>query len=275
MIMKIQNNLLKYYSILLVFTLMTFIVACGSDDEDVVADDEVEEVDEGEKEEEEIEETGSNDISILEKYFYTGNTTFVVNETTIKITTKDLPDHKSMYYDTSNDLFEAYDEPDNPDFRKNPNSIDEQNIVFTIPRFPELNTSHPEPGLGPFGVAINSVVFFNQEAAPGDDIFAELNTFDQYEGHPAGTTYHYHIKPPWLTSLKGSDAFLGFLLDGFPVYGPMENDKEIFNADLDIYHGHTSATADFPDGIYHYHITEEYPWINGDAYYGTPGTRSN
>jgi hypothetical protein len=124
------------------------------------------------------------------------------------------------------------------------------------------------------GVAINSVVFFNQQAGPGDDIFEEVNTFDQYEGHPAGDQYHYHTEPVWLTEMKGSDAFLGFLLDGFPVYGPVENGKSITNNDLDDYHGHFSATKDFPDGIYHYHITEEYPWINGDAFYGAPGTVS-
>lgn len=263
--MKTLKNL-KYFSLLFSILLLTFAVSCNSDN-DVDKDDE-------EEMEEEENGTTSNDISVLEKYFYTSNTTFVVSETTIKITTKDLPDHKSMYYATTNALYEAYTEPDNPDFRKNPGLIEEQNIVFTIPRFPAVASNHVEPGLGPVGVAVNSVVFFNQEAAPGDDIFAELNTFDQYEGHPAGATYHYHIEPVWLTSTKGSDAFMGFLLDGFPVYGPIENGVEITNADLDNFHGHTSVTADFPDGIYHYHITEEYPWINGDAYYGTPGTRT-
>lgn len=218
--------------------------------------------------------TADNDMSVLVSKLYSDDLTVVVSDEFITITTKGLPDHVSMYYGTNSPLYEAYSEPDNPDFKKNPGSIGEQNIVFKLPRFPEVATTHKAPGLGPIGVAINSVVFFNQQAAPGDDIFAEVNTFDQYEGHPAGDLYHYHIEPIWLTSLKGSDAFLGFLLDGFPVYGPMENGKEITNDDLDIYHGHTSATADFPDGVYHYHVTTEYPWINGDAYYGTPGTKT-
>jgi hypothetical protein len=62
-----------------------------------------------------------------------------------------------------------------------------------------------------------------------------------------------------------------FLLDGFPVYGP----NEMECSDLDVYHGHTGATADYPAGIYHYHITNSDPYINGNGYYGTPGTVSN
>jgi hypothetical protein len=46
------------------------------------------------------------------------------------------------------------------------------------------------------------------------------------------------------------------------------------NSKLDKFHGHTLATADYPSGIYHYHITSVDPYINGSGYYGTPGTVS-
>lgn len=224
----------------------------------------------------EVVETATNDISILaSKFYHTDAVTVTYDDSWVTITTKVLPDHKSMYYATDNELYEAYDEPDNDDFKKNPGEIEEQNIVFKLPRYPTEATNKESPGLGPMGVAINSVVFFNQEAAGDDDIFEELNTFDQYEGHPAGATYHYHIEPVWLTELKGNDAFMGFLLDGFPVYGTHENGVEIKNDDLNEYHGHFGETADFPEGIYHYHLTVEYPWINGDGYFGEPGTRTN
>jgi hypothetical protein len=65
---------------------------------------------------------------------------------------------------------------------------------------------------------------------------------------------------------------MGFLLDGFPVYGPEENGERVTNSDLDEYHGHNHKTADYPDGIYHYHITDADPYINGSGYFGTPGT---
>ncbi len=87
--------------------------------------------------------------------------------------------------------------------------------------------------------------------------------------------YHYHIEPKGLTAEEGSDALLGFLLDGFPVYGPMEEGKAVSNNDLDEYHGHFHATPEYPDGIYHYHITSQDPYINGNGFYGTPGTVSN
>lgn len=56
------------------------------------------------------------------------------------------------------------------------------------------------------------------------------------------------------------------------MYGTYENGKKITNADLDNYHGHSHATTEYPNGIYHYHITDEVPYLNGDGYYGTPGT---
>ncbi|MFY0601861.1 MAG: YHYH protein [Cyclobacteriaceae bacterium] len=266
--MKIREYA-KYISIVIMVGFMSFFLAC-SDDGSTTADDEMEE------EEMEEETTADNDMSVLVDYFDTesGNVSVVVDDQTITITTKDLPDHVSVYYATDNPLYENYTRSQDSEFTKNPGTIEEQNIVMEIPRFPEVDSNHESPGLGPMGVAVNSVVYFNQQAAPDDDILEELKTFDQYEGHPAGDTYHYHIEPIWLTETKGSDAFLGFLLDGFPVYGPMENGKEVTNDDLDDYHGHTSVTADFPNGVYHYHVTTEFPWINGDGFYGTPGTKT-
>jgi hypothetical protein len=34
------------------------------------------------------------------------------------------------------------------------------------------------------------------------------------------------------------------------------------------------VTADYPGGIYHYHITLEDPYINGNGFYGNAGTVS-
>ena len=220
-------------------------------------------------------EKGTNDLSVLESLYYSSATTFTVGDDYITITSTGEPDHKSMYYPSAHALYEDYDEPTNVDFKKNPNEIGEQDLVFTIPRYPVSASTKSSTDMGAFGIAINGVVFFNQEAAPGDDILDELNTFDQYEGHPAGTLYHYHIEPIYLTSEKGNEAFLGILLDGFPIYGTHENGVEVTNDDLDDYHGHTTATAEFPDGIYHYHITTEFPWINGGQFYGAAGSYTN
>ncbi|MEO9964284.1 MAG: YHYH protein [Reichenbachiella sp.] len=220
------------------------------------------------------------DMSVLSSKFYHSDAiTFSFNETTITINSDGLPDHKSMYYNSDDDLYEAYDEPDNDDFKKNPGEIESQDLVFEIPRYPAEASSHASTPMGPMGVSVNSVVLFNQNAAGDDDIFEELNTFDQYEGHPAGALYHYHIDPVWLTQSEDNEdadpeRFIGFLLDGFPVYGPEEDGIVLTNDDLDDYHGHNGATADFPNGVYHYHVTDDYPWINGDGFYGTSGTVS-
>ena len=75
-----------------------------------------------------------------------------------------------------------------------------------------------------------------------------------------------------ITSTSGS-TLVGILLDGFPVYGPEEVDGSA-PADLDECNGHIHATPEYPEGIYHYHITAVPPYICG-CYRGTPGSSTN
>ena len=188
-----------------------------------------------------------------------------------------LPDHKSPYYQNTqwaSAKYEAYNGV-NARWRQNPNNIAEKSITFKIPLNPVMAKTHSATPMGPMGVAINGVPIFNQYAAGGSPLTFEINSFDQYNGHPQQQgMYHYHAEPYYLTANKGKDALIGFLLDGFPVYGPTENGKTITNKDLDEYHGHIAVTADYPNGIYHYHTTAADPYINGNAFYGTPGTVS-
>ncbi|GAA3654228.1 YHYH protein [Flavivirga jejuensis] len=223
--------------------------------------------------EEEVEDTNYDITSILSKFEGTG-LSYAVNGDIVTFTTKDLPNHTSPYWPINNSLYEAYNGT-NSNWNQNPNVISEQNIVFTISLHPAEAANKQATGLGPIGISRNGIVFFNQYAGPDQPLTNEINSFDQWLGHPTGTDiYHYHIEPTYLTNEFGEDAFLGLLADGFPVYGPVENGKIITNDDLDVYHGHTSITADFPDEIYHYHITSEDPYINGNGYFGTPGNIS-
>ena len=186
-----------------------------------------------------------------------------------------IPDHKSPYFAANNAQYEAYN-GSIANFAKNPNSISAQSLTFKIPVNPKEASSHSSSPLGPIGIAINGVPIFNQYAGPNQPLTNEINSFDQYNGHPQQSgQYHYHVEPLYITVNKGKSALLGFLLDGFPVYGPEENSKTITNADLDDYHGHFGVTADYPNGIYHYHITSSDPYINGDGFFGTAGTVSN
>lgn len=196
----------------------------------------------------------------------------------ITIKTSGMPDHKSAYYTTNNALYEAYSGSTfgGNNFVKNPNSIVAQTFTFKIPVNPLMATNHVATPLGAIGIALNGVPFFNQYAGPNNQaLTSEIASFDKYYGHPQQTgQYHYHVEPLYLTTVKSSKSgLMGFLLDGFPVYGPQEeNGTTVSNSALDVYHGHVHSTVDFPNGIYHYHFTDNAPYLNGNGFYGTPGT---
>jgi hypothetical protein len=218
--------------------------------------------------------TENADLSIYKRIY--GATSVTQDGNFVVIKSSDLPDHKSPYYQGTQwpTLYEAYN--GTGQFVKNPSSITSQNLTFRIPLYPKESASKPATPMGPIGISLNGVPFFNQYAAGGSPLTNEIISFDQYGGHPQQQgQYHYHAEPFYLTATKGKAVLLGFLLDGFPVYGPMENNSVITNAQLDAYHGHTAATPDYPAGIYHYHITSSDPYINGNGFYGTPGTVSN
>jgi YHYH protein len=204
-----------------------------------------------------------------------GATSITFDGTFVTIKCNALPDHKSAYYATANPLYEAYSGTtfSGVTFVKNPNTIATQNITLKIPVNPAVNAAHAATPMGVIGVALNGVPLFNQYAAGNSPLTNEINSFDQWWAHPQMTgMYHYHVEPLYLTTVKATkSALMGFLLDGFPVYGPKETDNSD-PAGLDVYHGHTHVTTDYPAGIYHYHFTTSAPYLNGNGFYGTPGT---
>jgi hypothetical protein len=72
---------------------------------------------------------------------------------------------------------------------------------------------------------------------------------------------------------------IGFLRDGFPIYG--RKDTTGVYPTLDVYGGHFGPTQDFPDGIYHYHasnvnyLNSGYYILKAGSYYGNKGTFTN
>lgn len=218
---------------------------------------------------------GANVPEVYKKIY--GASSITSDGTYITIKSNGLPDHKSAYYATNNSLYENFTGATfgGSNFSKNPNSMTAQNYTFKIPLNPAVNANHASTPMGPIGVSINGVPLYNQYAAGGAPLTGEIVSFDQGYGHPdPSSRYHYHVEPIKLTLAKGSDALMGFLLDGFPVYGPKENGATVATSSLDVYHGHTSATADFPNGIYHYHFSTDAPYLNGNGFYGTAGTVS-
>lgn len=215
----------------------------------------------------------AEDVPEIFKRFTNGAEVYLEGNMVV-IQTNGVPDHASPYFSTTDSRYAAYD-GDNADFHLNPNRISEQDFTFRIPVDPREAANKAATPLGPIGVAVNGVALFNQYAGPNQPLTREIDSFDQYNGHPQQTgVYHYHVEPLYLTAGNGPESLIGFLLDGFPVYGPEENGQAVTNGDLDAYHGHFGVTDDYPGGIYHYHITHEDPYINGSGFFGTAGSVS-
>ena len=246
----------KHPHVLALFLL--FLTSCGISDPDPIMIDEV---------------TEGNDVPEIYQKIYSASDIYLEDEFVV-IQVNGVPDHNSPYFDASDDRNVAYSGT-NENFNLNPNRIDlNANYTYKIPLNPTA-ASNPRPTqLGSIGVALNGVSFYNQYAGPNNQpLTDEIDSFDQYNGHPQRVgEYHYHVEPTYLTQSQGNNVLLGFLLDGFPVYGPFENGARVVNSLLDEYHGHEHVTADYPEGIYHYHITDADPYINGSGYYGTAGT---
>jgi hypothetical protein len=219
--------------------------------------------------------SGTDTVPSVFKKIY-GATSITSDGTYVTIKTNGLPDSKSCYWPSSNSLYQAFSGTTfgGVNFVSNNNPIQTQSLTFKIPINPTEASSHAATPFGPIGVSLNGVPFYNQYAAMYAALTTEAQTLDQYWGHAQFTgQYHYHVEPLYLTQTKFTrSSLLGFLLDGFPVYGPVENGKVLSSSDLDTYHGHTTATAEYPNGTYHYHFTQDLPYLNGSGFYGTEGT---
>jgi len=205
----------------------------------------------------------------------------------VTITTQALPPHLSYYYGAGSPNYTTFDTSRGPQYRPNPNRLAAQAISITIPDFPsptgvaitpnlidvQAGTSSAEYGLGPIGIAVDSVPLFAGTAAVGHDLAEERFTFDGYEGHPDDVrgTYHYHGPTPGplevlraagvvTTTVPGAAEveLYGILRDGTVVLGCTELDSSA-PAGLDAQGGHigdlraTDGTMFFT-GRYHTHV---------------------
>ncbi|HSZ24248.1 MAG TPA: YHYH protein, partial [Cytophagaceae bacterium] len=137
-----------------------------------------------------------------------GASDIYVQDNFVVITSNGLPDHKSPYYQGtqwSSTMYEAYDGT-NPAWSQNPNKIASFSYTFKIPLNPAVASTHSATPLGAIGIALNGVPFYNQYAGPGQPLTTEINSFDEYNGHPQQQgAYHYHVEPLYLTANKGSN----------------------------------------------------------------------
>ena len=133
--------------------------------------------------------------------------------------------------------------------------------AWQIPKYPKLadNPISAKTQLyrGAIALAVNGVPIFNALNNRGDDAFL-FGELDQWGGHSGkADDYHYHIAPLHLSNIVGTKKPIAYALDGFAIYGSTEPDGGAMKK-LDEYNGHIGT-----DGVYHYHGTTTYPYING------------
>jgi hypothetical protein len=145
-----------------------------------------------------------------------------------------------------------------------------QNYDFTIPLQPVKSDTPTPTNLGAIGVMISGAPLFNPYEGDNQTV-AVLDNFtvksangqdvpflDSCNGHPTPMgVYHYHGLPECITQtvdVEGEAShIIGVALDGFPIYGDLAlNGNKISVDQLDACNGITSATPEFPQGIYHY-----------------------
>lgn len=150
-------------------------------------------------------------------------------------------------------------------------------LTFMIPASPELRPSPDQlQTVENLGVSLDGIpltgdppsVTQGPPGMPGGG--GNIPSIDPCGGHvdPFGY-YHLHFAPQEMNNVFGAfgitevsctnftqseTALVGFAKDGFPIYASKDMDGSL-PSDLDACNGHTGATADFPNGIYHYHAS--------------------
>ena len=152
--------------------------------------------------------------------------------------------------------------------------------ITTKPVYSETSTP---TNLGQIGVVISGAQMFNDYenmelsvVAVDDNKFIDDAAFlDSCNGHALqqGNGYHYHGIPYCITDNIDEDqkhsTMVGVMLDGFPLYGNKDEGGLVINdAELDECGGHFGVTPEFPQGIYHYHLTDDEAPYSIDCFHG-------
>ncbi len=242
---------LSAIAVISVFTLM---VSCGNDDPTVT-------------------NSGSISIGSVVQGKYKSAVTISTSGSSITLKSEGIPDHVSPYWPINNILWEAQISGHSV----NPGNLESQNFSMTIPTNPTAASSKEATALGPIGMALNGVAIFNDREGGNVPLTTDvILSFDRGGAHSGpGGLYHYHVNGEF-TSLDDANL-IGFLRDGFPIYGRKDNDGS-YPSDLDSNGGHLGTTTDFAEAIYHYHCSNVNYLNSGvyilkaGSYHGTKGT---
>lgn len=216
---------------------------------------------------------GSVSITSVVSGRYKGAVTKAVGATSIVLRSEGVPDHVTPYWGVGNPLYEEQLSGQT----LTPGNLVTQTFVMTIPTNPAEASTKEATSLGPIGMALNGVAIYNDREGGNVAIEANtLTTFDRGGGHSGpGGLYHYHFDGDF-TSYDDANL-IGFLRDGFPIYGRRDPDGS-YPSNLDTDGGHVGTTADFATAIYHYHtsrvsyLNSRFYILKSGSYHGTKGT---
>ena len=187
----------------------------------------------------------------------------------VRMTSNGLPNHSRPRYYAVPNTGVRVPNASTAHVAKDPTTV--HNYDFTIPTTPTYTSTTTDAPLGSIGLMISGAVLFNPYEGNGSTVAMSNNFFlrrgktkvwfvDSCSGHPTPSPmgqYHYHGLPNCVvaeTDTKaGPSHIIGVAFDGFPIYGKRDiNGKVVTASQLDKCNGITSATPEFPDGIYHY-----------------------
>lgn len=150
-----------------------------------------------------------------------------------------------------------------------------QDYDYKIPTNPKRASKTTAAPLGSIGFMISGSVLFNPYEGDGSTVAMASNFYltaddgskvpfvDDCAGHPTpamgggGGQYHYHGLPNCVVAETdtgtGPSHIIGVAFDGYPIYGSRDiKGRKVPVSKLDKCNGITSATPEFPKGIYHY-----------------------
>ncbi len=205
---------------------------------------------------------------------YKSAVTLSATSTTVTMKSTGVPDHVTPYWGVGNVLYEAQTAGQTV----NPGNLLSQVFVMTIPISPAEAGTKEETSLGPIGMALNGVAIYNDREGGNVPVDAgTLKSFDRAGAHSGpGGLYHYHFNGDFTSD---DDAkLIGWLRDGFPIYGRKCSSTGTYATGLDANGGHTTATTEYPSGLYHYHcsnvnyMSSGFYVLKAGSYHGTKGT---
>jgi hypothetical protein len=208
-----------------------------------------------------------------------------------KVVTEDrwVPDSLTVRFEAGRMVVRAKNLPNHPTARfpgGNPHYIQEHNATYYLPLEPKqnpnavamtANNANRALPMGPIGIAVNGVVFFNPFDAGMQDAH---DMMDRCCGHPSpGNLYHYHkypvcVKSPFADEGDDHSPLIGWAFDGFPIYGPYESKgvmaKDCAENPLNEFNLHHDEVRGW-----HYHVTPgKFPYVIG-GFWGEVDRRNN